>query len=231
MPPLKGAGTAQAVTGGCLTEVSVCADVSVSFCRGRVSRPGVPSALKPSICGIGGVGGVGGAAGGGTPPLRVLTGVQSVSDSAAGAHIGAPLRVLWVVRKELPPLKGAGTAQAVTGGCLTEVSVCVDVFIAFCRGRVSRPGVPSALKSSICGIGGAAGGGTPPLRILLMVRCFHRGCGAGSVVRRAVDNRPYGLGRRCEKIAPFEGGWHGASRDWGLPDGSFCQCRCFRFAL
>ena len=42
---------------------------------------------------------------------------------------------------------------------------------------------------------------------------------------------PTDWGGGAERIAPFEGGWHGASCDWGLPDGSYGLRRCFRFVL
>ncbi len=42
--------------------------------------------------------GVGGAAGGGTPPLQGLSVVWKKTASATGAHIGAPLRIISVVR-------------------------------------------------------------------------------------------------------------------------------------
>ena len=124
---------------------------------------------------------------------------------------------------KLPPLKGAGTAQAVTGGCLTEVSACADVFIAFCRGRVSRPGVPSVLMSSICGIGGAdwiggaAGGGTPPLRILLVGWRFHRWCG--------VDQRCRG---RTHRYAPTsaDGSAAGINIIFNAPQRNSCSASC-----
>ena len=118
---------------------------------------------------------------------------------------------------KLPPLKGAGTAQAVTGGCLTEVFVNADVSVSFCRGRVSRPGVPSALKPSICGRGGAAGAHIgAPLRILCVVRRFLSGVRVGSAMPGEAERLPYGF---CGWCGVFVGsaGWVGVGVWHALP--------------
>ena len=267
MPPLKGAGTAQAVTGGCLTEVSACADVFIAFCRGRVSRPGVPSALKSSICGIGG------ATGGGTPPLRGLSGVRRFrrgcglgrrrgmaclarlaqarpfsiqtgtfrNDSLREGYIpplpwcgvfigGAVWR--WRCRGRLvtAPTGSVGGADWAGGAADSRGRLSLRVLLVVRKKTASasgaHTGAPLRIISVVqCGIGGTAGGRTPPLRGLSGVRRF-RWRYRGRLITAPTD-----WGDGAEKIAPFEGGWHGASCDWGLPDGSFGLRRCFQCVL